>query len=129
MARQPQSGETLEDMILEKFQCQVRDDKFCFIGKITPEMLSDVGTASWSSLNMILSTMAIVTLRQKSNANMLTVDSISTYFIKPVQINNQVEIYIDVIDLGVNHCKVEANMFNNKNIAGKCILSARIIRK
>ncbi|APM40906.1 DRTGG domain-containing protein [Clostridium kluyveri] len=129
MARQPQVGETLEDLILKKFQCQVRDNKFCFIGKITPEMLNDIGTASWSSLNMILSTMAIVTLRQKSNANMLVVDSISTYFIKPVQIDNQIEIYIDVIDLGINHCKVEVNMFNNKNIAGKSILSARIIRK
>ncbi|MFL0196060.1 DRTGG domain-containing protein [Clostridium sp. WILCCON 0269] len=130
MLRQPQSGETLEDLILKRFQVQIRDNKFCFMGRITPEMLNDIGTASWSALNMLLSTMAIVSLRQKNNTSMLAVDSINTYFMKPVQIDSQVEIYVNMIDEGKNYCKVEANMFNDKkHIAGKCIVSVRIIRK
>ncbi|CAB1253459.1 Cobalt-dependent inorganic pyrophosphatase [Clostridiaceae bacterium BL-3] len=129
MARQPQAGETLEDSILKKFEFNIEDNVAHFMGKITPEMLDPIGTASWSSLNMLLSTMAIMILRQKNNANIL-VDSINTYFMKPVQIDSEIEIYVNAIDEGINYCKVEVDMFDGKkDIVGKCILSARMIRR
>lgn len=129
MARQPQLAETLEDSILKKFEFQVKDGKGCFIGKVTPEMLDSMGTGSWGTLNMILSTMAVVILRQKNNANIL-VDSIATYFMKPVQVDNQITIYVDIIGKGINYCRVEVNMFDDKkDIVGKSILSAKMIRR
>lgn len=129
MARQPQAGETLEDSILKEFEFKIEDNVAHFIGKITPEMLDPIGTASWSTLNMLLSTMAIVILRQKNNANIL-VDSINTYFMKPVQVDSEIDIYVNTIDEGINYCKVEVDMFDvSKDIVGKCILSARMIRR
>ncbi|HBC97190.1 MAG TPA: hypothetical protein DC034_10395, partial [Clostridium sp.] len=113
MARQPQSGETLEDSMLKKFEFNIEDNVAHFKGKITPEMLDPIGTASWSSLNMLLSTVAIMILRQKNNANIL-VDSINTYFMKPVQIDSEIEIYVNAIDEGINYCKVEVDMYDEK---------------
>lgn len=115
MARQPQSGETLEDSMLKKFEFNIEDNVAHFKGKITPEMLDPIGTASWSSLNMLLSTVAIMILRQKNNANIL-VDSINTYFMKPVQIDSEIEIYVNAIDEGINYCKVEVDMYDEKKI-------------
>ena len=129
MARQPQLAETLEDSILKKFEFQVKDGRNCFTGRITAEMLDSMGTGSWGTLNMILSTMAIVILRQKNNANIL-VDSIATYFMKPVQIDNEITIYVDIIGKGINYCRVEVNMLDDTNdIVGKSILSAKMIRR
>lgn len=129
MARQPQLAETLEDSILKKFEFQVKDGRNCFTGRITAEMLDSMGTGSWGTLNMLLSTMAIVILRQKNNANIL-VDNINTYFMKPVQIDNEITIYVDVIGKGINYCKVEVSMLNDKkDIVGKSILSAKMIRR
>lgn len=129
MARQPQAAETLEDAVLKNFEFETNMDKAHFYGKITPEMLDPIGTASWSSLNMLLSTMGIMTLRQRNNINVL-VDSINTYFMKPVQIDSLIEIYADIIDMGRNFCKVEIEMFdNNKDIVAKAFLSAKILRR
>ncbi|MBV4417975.1 CBS domain-containing protein [Clostridium tyrobutyricum] len=128
MARQPQLGETFEDLVLKEFEFNTEGDCIHFYGKIVPEMLNPIGTASWSSLNMILSTMGVMTLRQNNNINVL-VDSISTYFMKPLQIDSVIHIYSNIVDIGRNFCKIEIDMYNDKKqIAGKCILSARIIR-
>lgn len=129
MARQPQAAETLEDAVLKNFEFETNGDKVHFFGKITPEMLDSIGTASWSSLNMLLSTMGVMTLRQKNNINVL-VDSINTYFMKPVQIDSLIEIYATIIDMGRNFCKVEIEMFDSKkDIVAKAFLSAKILRR
>ncbi|MCT8976410.1 DRTGG domain-containing protein [Clostridium sp. CX1] len=129
MARQPQAAETLEDSVLKNFEFETTGDKVRFYGKITPEMLDPIGTASWSALNMLLSTMGIMALRQRNNINVL-VDSINTYFMKPVQVDSIIEIYTDIIDTGRNFCKVEIDMFNSKkDIIAKAFLSAKIIRR
>lgn len=129
ISRQPQVGETIEDLVLKNFEFDEKGDKMHFWGKIIPEMLDPVGTASWSSLNMLLSTMGIMTLRQRNNIN-ISVDSISTYFMKPVQIDSQIEIFAEVIDMGRNFCKVEITMIDSrKELVGKTLLSAKVMRR
>lgn len=129
ISRQPQVGETIEDLILKNFQYENLDEKMHFYGKIIPEMLDSVGTASWSSLNMLLSTLGILALRKKNNFNVF-VDSIMTYFIKPVQIDSEINIYVDFLDIGRSFCKIEINMYNNKKeLLGKAMLSAKVLNK
>ena len=127
IARQPQVGETLEDAMLKNFELDIQEDLIRFTGKIKPEMLDQLGTASWSSLNMLLSTVGIVTLRHKSNLNIF-VDNISTYFIEPIQMDSIIEIVTQVIDIGRSFCKVEMNMYKKKKLIAKALLSAKILR-
>jgi predicted transcriptional regulator len=129
ISRQPQVGETIEDLVLKNFEFDDDGDGMHFSGKIIPEMLDPVGTASWSSLNMLLSTMGIMTLRQKNNIN-ITVDSISTYFMRPVQIDSQIEIKTEIIDMGRNFCKVEVSMTDSRGeLIGKALMSAKVLKK
>lgn len=126
---QPQIGESLEDLILKKFKCTNDDNGLCYYGKIVPEMLDQLGTASWSSLNMLLSTIGIMALREKNNIN-VSVDSISTYFIKPVQIDNTIYIYARLLEIGRSFCKVEVDMLDNKkDLVAKALMSAKILIK
>ncbi|AEB75117.1 DRTGG domain-containing protein [Clostridium botulinum] len=127
IARQPQVGETLEDLILKNFQYEVEDNIMHFTGKIIPEMLDQLGTASWSSMNMLLSTVAILTLRHRNSIN-ISVDSIMTYFMKPVQMDSIIDIFTKVIDMGRNFCKVEVNIHKKKELIAKTMLSAKILR-
>ena len=92
-------------------------------------MLDPIGTASWSSLNMLISTMGMITLRERGSLNVF-VDSIMTYFMKPVQMDSVIEVYAEIIDTGRSFCKVEVNMFDSKsNLIAKTILSSKIMRK
>jgi predicted transcriptional regulator len=129
IARQPQVGETLEDMVLKNFEFESSNGDMYFYGKITPEMLDPIGTASWSSLNMLISTMGVMTLRHKNNINVF-IDSISTYFIQPVQIDSVIDIYTKIIDMGRNFCKVQVEMYDRKkDLIATALLSAKVLRK
>jgi len=127
--RQPQVSETIEDIILKNFKCQPEGEKMHFFGQIIPQMLDPVGTASWSSLNMLLSTMGIMALRQNNNIN-ISVDSIMAYFMKPVQMGSDIDIYTEVVDKGRNFSKVEISMYNRKEEAvAKAMISAKVFSK
>lgn len=125
---QPQAGETIEDMILKNFQYSYTEDGMHFHGKIVSEMLEPLGSASWNSLGMLLSTAAVMTLKNRSNIN-VSIDSISSYFIKPVQMDTKIDIYTKTIDFGRFFAKVEVHMVNdNGEDIAKSILSAKILK-
>lgn len=129
ISRQPQVGETIEDMAIKNFEFEDNGGGLHFWGKVAPEMLDPLGTASWSALNMLLSTMGIMTLRHRNNIN-IYVDSISTYFIKPLQMDSHIEIFTEIIDMGRSFCKVEITMQDGKKeLAGKALISAKVMRK
>ena len=127
--RQPQVGETIEDLILKNFKCEVEGDRLHFNGEIISQMVDPVGTASWSSMNMLLSTMGVMALRQNNNIN-ISVDSIMAYFMKPVQMGSVIDIYTEVVDKGRNFSKVEISMYNRKREpVAKAMISAKVFSK
>ena len=129
IVKQPQAGETIEDLILKNLDFKYDNGRMHFYGKIVPEMLDPIGTASWSSLNMMLSAVGIISLRQKNNIN-ISVDSIATYFMRPVQIDSVIDIYTDILDMGRNFSKIEVNMYDkNKESIAKTIMSVKVFRK
>lgn len=126
--RQPQIGEKLEDLILKKFQYSYVKDGMKFSGKIVPEMLETIGTVSWNSLNMLLSTAGVMTLKQQNNTN-ISIDSMSTYFLKPVQMDNIINMYTKILGTGRYFGKVEVNMLDEKEeIIAKAILSVKLLK-
>lgn len=126
--RQPQIGEKLENLILKNFTCKIEGNNMHFSGKIIAEMLAQVGTASWSSLNMLLSTIGILALKYDDNNINVSVDSIVTYFIKPVQIDSVIDIYANILDMGRSFSKVEVCMYKKKKLIAKSLLSAKVLK-
>ncbi|URZ17933.1 DRTGG domain-containing protein [Clostridium felsineum] len=126
--RQPQIGEKLEDLILKNFDYSYVEDGMEFSGKIVTEMLEPIGTVSWNSLNMLLSTAGVMTLKQQNNTN-ISIDSISTYFLKPVQMDNIINIHTRVLSIGRYFGKLEVDMVsdNGESIA-KSILSVKLLK-
>ncbi|MDP4089995.1 MAG: DRTGG domain-containing protein [Bacillota bacterium] len=128
-SRQPQVSDTMEDLILKNFRFEIENGVAHFWGNVIPQMLDTIGTASWSSLGMLLSTVGLVALRQKNNIN-ISVDSMMNYFMKPVQIDSIMHIYAKVIDIGRSFCKVEIDMYDeNREQVAKSMLSARVIKR
>jgi predicted transcriptional regulator len=126
-SRQQQFGETYEELFLKAFESEIKGNRQCFTGTISPLMVGITGTASWSSLNMIMSTIGLSVLRQHTIN--LSVDSISTYYTQPIQVDNRIEIYCDMIEKGNSFCKLELSMFDkNKKLAAKTIISARLLK-
>lgn len=126
--RQPQVGHTLDDFVLKNFEFENKKNVLHFRGEIVPEMLDSIGTASWNALNMLLSTMGTMALRQDGTTN-VAIDSFTSYFAKPVQLGRIIDAYSEVLDIGRYYSKVEVTMYNhNKNLIAKAIISAKVLK-
>jgi len=129
--RQPHVGETMDDLILKNFEFETYRDTMHFWGEIIPEMLDSIGTASWNALNMLLSTMGTMALRQNQNSGTnVAIDSFTSYFMKPVQMGRDIDIYAEILEKGRFNSKVEITMFNSsKELIAKAMLSAKVLKR
>lgn len=130
ISRQPQVGETIDDMIMSNFTYSNIDRGVRFEGKIIPQMLNTIGTASWNVLTFMMSTAGTFALRQKNHLN-AAVDAITIFYIKPIQMDSTLIINAKIIDISRNFAKIEVEMAadNEKNLIGKALLSTRLLRR
>lgn len=128
--KQPHISETIEDLALKSFSFYKSEDGMKFSGCIVPEMMNPLGTASWNTLSLLMSSAGMTTLRHRNNLN-ISVDSFSVYYMKSVQIDADVEIATRVFETGRNHSKVEIEMKleDTSELIGKALLSVRVFRK
>lgn len=128
--KQPQVGETIDDVVIKSFNCINIENGLKFYGRIDAQMLDNTGFASWSALTLLMSNAGIIALRKKSHIN-VEVDSFTVFYIKPIQLDVSIIINVKVINIGKNLSKVEIEIIkeDNNELIGKAILSARVIRK
>lgn len=127
--KQPQVGESIEDLVLRNFTYTNTDKGIKFTGRIVPEMLSSIGTASWNVLSLIMSTIGTLTLMQKNHLN-IVVDSFVVYYVKPVQIDSVIVVDTEIIEAGRSFSKVEIEMYidRSRELVGKALLSAKVLK-
>ncbi|MCR1899156.1 DRTGG domain-containing protein [Irregularibacter muris] len=128
MQNQPQVGETMEDLLIENFQVKKEKDGVVYSGKVTPRMLSQLGIASWGSLNMLMTVVGTAALEKHRPVEMI-VDNFTSHFIRPIQIDFPIDVRAIIIDLGRNFCKIEVVIQYGEQIVAKGMLAVRIVNK
>jgi predicted transcriptional regulator len=128
MSSQPHIGETLEDIILSNLTSKRMENKIRYTGKITPILTSHMGTASWSALTMLMSTVAIVSLKKFRQADMV-VDTFTVYFVRPAELDDMLDIEVEPVEEGRMYNKVEVCVYRDKLLIAKAMLAAKVMRK
>jgi len=125
--KQPQGGETIEDLILSEFE-ELRDAKgqLKFRGPITPQMTNHMGTAAEGVLTTLMTKAAYRAVKELKSSD-LVLDHISTYYLKPVQMESVVEIRPTIIEVSRRYGKVEVEVYSNESLAAKAVLVAKLI--
>ncbi|WP_347862584.1 DRTGG domain-containing protein [Salimicrobium sp. PL1-032A] len=125
--RQPQVGETIDDLITNQLT-HVTDENGNYILKteVTPQMTNQLGTMSYGVFTALI-TEAASHLLTKYKKGDLVVENISTYFIKPVQLESDVEIHPHILEVGRKLAKLDVEVFHEGSIVGKALLMAQLI--
>jgi predicted transcriptional regulator len=125
--KQPQGGETIEDLILSEFE-ELRDAKgqLMFRGPITPQMTNNMGTVSEGVLTTLITKAAYRAVKEWKNSD-LVLDNISTYYLRPVQIESIIEIRPKIIEISRRYGKVDVEVYAGESLAAKAILAAQLI--
>ncbi|WP_159881600.1 DRTGG domain-containing protein [Paenibacillus puerhi] len=125
--RQPQHGETFEDLIWSGF-AEERDaaGQLVFRGAITPQMTGRLGTVSEGVLTVLLTQAAYHAIQDMKKVD-LVVDNMSSYFVKPLQIDSLVEIRPKIIEVSRKFGKLDVEMYLNGALVAKAMLTAQVI--
>ena len=128
MKNQPQVGETLEDSILANFNSKRLNRKTRFSGRVTPILLSHMGTASWNAMTMLMSTVGTLTLKSFRKSD-IAVDTFTVYFIRPVQMEDMLDIDVEPVEEGRSWNKAEINVYHEKTLIARGMLAVKEMKK
>ena len=104
------------------------ENRIRFTGKVTPILTSHLGTASWSSMTMMMSTAAIVALSNFRQTDVV-VDTFTVYFVGPLELGDILEIDVEPIEESRMYNKVEVSVYREKVLIAKAMLAAKAMRK
>ena len=125
--KQPQMGETIEDLIWNEFE-EMKDERgeIMFRGLVTPQMTSQLGTMSEGVL-MTLMTKAAFRVIQEHKKGDLVLENMSIYFVRPQQIETEIDIKTQIIEVSRKFGKVEVTVVHQGNLIAKALLTAQLI--
>jgi predicted transcriptional regulator len=121
--RQPQMGETIDDLITDQLK-EADEDGYRFT--VAPQMTNHLGVLSHGALTTIMITVASRLLRKQKKGD-LVIENVTLYFLKPIQIESVIDIRPKILDSTRRYGKVDIEMFQNGQAVGKAFLLAQFI--
>ncbi|WAH37935.1 DRTGG domain-containing protein [Alicyclobacillus dauci] len=129
MSRQPQVGETVEDVIVRDFaEVQTTDGSAIIRGEVSPQMTTSGGALASGPLTTLIHEAARVCLRRVRNLDM-AVENLTTYMLKPAPVDTRIDVVASVLDFGRRYAKVEVVVRDRSDIFAKALLTAHWIER
>ncbi|OMF36010.1 hypothetical protein BK133_09425 [Paenibacillus sp. FSL H8-0548] len=131
--KQPQSGETFEDLMWTGFMATsgtntVGQDELgiAFKGRITPQMSGALGMVSEGLLATLMTQASRRMIRETAKRDYL-LESMTTYFVRPVQIDSEITITPRALEMSRKFTKLEIEVRDAQGLAAKAMLTAQMI--
>jgi predicted transcriptional regulator len=122
-----ESGETFDDLISAGFE-KLPDDGggWAYRGKITPQMSGALGTIS-EGVMVTLMTQAARGLIREFGKRDHVIESMTTYFVRPVQLESDVSIVPRLLEMSRKSAKLEVELADISGLAAKAMLTVQLI--
>lgn len=129
--KQPESGETFEDLMWAGFMAVqgsgVHEDwEMAYKGTITPQMSGSLGMVSEGLMATLMTQAARRMIRETARRDYL-LESMTTYFVRPVQIDSEITIVPKALEMSRKFTKLEIEVRDAKGLAAKAMLTAQMI--
>ncbi|HSP23187.1 MAG TPA: DRTGG domain-containing protein [Planococcus sp. (in: firmicutes)] len=123
--RQPQQGETIDDIIKSQLS-QQSSDKVSLDFKVTPQMTNAYGSISYGAYSMILIEAATAALKTKNRKDS-ALENMTVYYLNPVQLDSTVSIKPVILDISRKSAKVDVEVTFDNEIVGKALLTFQLL--
>lgn len=123
--RQPQVGETIDDLVSDQLTDMEGDEgQFRFV--VSPQMTNHMGSLSNGVMTTIVTTVARRTFQRNKKGD-LVIETVTLYFLKPVQLESTVFIKVNILEETRRTAKIDVEMYNEGQAVGKAFLVAQFI--
>jgi predicted transcriptional regulator len=126
--KQPQVGETVDNLTLSGFKLGEWDGGVKLEGDITEFMVSELGTASVGTVVMILSTAAFIAIRKSLRWDTVT-ENFTLYQMNPPAVGERVDVFTKILQTDKKTCTVEIEMYSGSELKAKALTTCRVVRK
>src|SRR5699024_4393033 len=122
--RQPQVGETIDDIVASNLT-EIRGRETAFKTKVIPQMTNSLGTLSNGVLTSLITEASrrLLLIEKKCE---IVAENITMYYIEPVQIDRKVTIHPRLLEAGRMYAKVDVDIYAERKLVGKGLLSAQL---
>jgi predicted transcriptional regulator len=125
LQRQPQMGETIEDIVAQNLN-ETDEDDTIYETKITPQMTNHLGTLSNGVFTAMITEASSRFLRYYKKGD-LVAENLTVYFIKPVQIESEITIKPTLLEVGRLYAKMDVEVYHGDTTVGKALIMAQLI--
>lgn len=125
MQKQPQMGETFEDLIVSQLSVSKENTNLIFKGKVVPQMTNTYGTLSSGVLMTAISEACRQALRAVKKGDYV-IENTSIYFLKPLQIDQELLIKPEILEIGRKFGKVDVEVYSANKLVAKAMLTAQV---
>ena len=127
--RQPQMGETFEDIIWSGFAEERQEDgQLVYSGAISPQMTNHIGTVSEGIVITLMTQAAFRVVRHLKKGDFV-LDNIATYFLRPVQIDSKIEIRPRIMEISRKFGKIDVEVYHAGQLVAKAMMTAQVIEQ
>lgn len=124
--RQPQVGETIDDLITGQIVDASDGKDFIYRCEVTPQMTNYLGSISYGALTTLVGEAGSRALRKYKKGD-LVIENLTLYFLKPVQIESVIEIRPKVLEISRRYGKFDVEVFHEGSVVGKAMMTAQLI--
>ncbi|MGI1832855.1 MULTISPECIES: CBS domain-containing protein [Bacillus] len=129
--KQPQVGEKLDDVVSRGFK-EIETEKpktdAVYQYEVSPQMTNQLGNISYGVFTQILIESANRFLKSHKKGELI-VESLSVYFLKPVQMESTIQIKPNILEVGRKFGKLEVEVYHQSNIVGKAMLMVQLMER
>ncbi len=124
--KQPQMGETFPNQIMSHFREDRNTDELVYYGDVSPQMTNHLGTIASGIMTTVMVEAACNLLRLHRRGDMVP-ENITVYFLKPVQMESNIEVKPRLLDISRRFGKVEVSVYHGDQLVGQAMVTAQII--
>jgi len=121
--RQPQNGETINDIISSNIE--ETEEEGVFKSQVIPQMSNQLGTLANGVFSALITEASSRLLMKERKAD-IVIENITVYFSKPVQIESELIIKPKILDAGRLYTKIDVEVFHNRSLVGKGLIMAQL---
>lgn len=126
--KQPQFGETVDNLILSGFRYVEDSENLTIEGEITQFMINEFGSASCGVLVTVMNMAGYIALRKQYRLDAIT-ENFTLYQLQPLAVGTQVRITAKLLLVSKKHSNIEIDVYAEDSLVAKGLMSARMGHK
>ncbi|GAA0334088.1 DRTGG domain-containing protein [Oceanobacillus oncorhynchi subsp. oncorhynchi] len=125
--RQPQVGETIEDIVANNMS-QNPSEEGLFEAHVIPQMTNHLGTLSHGVFTALITEASEKMMKIEKKAE-ISIENITVYFSKPVPIDSILFLKPTLLDVGRLYAKIDVEVMHGQTTVGRSLIMAQLINR